>query len=157
VDARLVAWEIDYGDEDTDSFNGPLSSVDILNTTHTFTNAGPTTVTLRVTDSAGNTDSSTLTVDVFDAPKVSVSTSSGSPDAGVVPFEVRAETPEGTKITSYRMEVAGDDSFFLDGDSAPPSSRDVTLAPGRYTVVLTVTDDAGGTAVSDPVDVEVSS
>jgi len=157
VDARLVAWEIDYGDDDTDSFNGPLSSVDILNTTHTFTNAGPTTVTLRVTDSAGNTDSSTLTVDVFDAPKVSVSTSSGSPDAGVVPFEVRAETPEGTKITSYRMEVAGDDSFFLDGDSAPPSSQDVTLAPGRYTVVLTVTDDAGGTAVSDPVDVEVSS
>jgi chitodextrinase len=157
VDARLVAWDIDYGDHDTDSFNGPLSSVDVLNTTHTFTNAGPTTVTLTVTDSAGNTDSFTLTVQVFDAPKVSISTSGSSPaDAGVVPFEVRAETPLGTKITSYRMKVSGDESFFVDGDSAPPNSQDVTFAPGRYRVVLTMTNDAGGTAVSDPVDVEVS-
>jgi len=156
VDARLVAWEIDYGDQTTDSFNGPLSSVDILNTTHTFTNAGPRTVTLKVTDSDGNTDSSTFTVDVFDAPKVSMSASSGSPDAGEVPFEVRAETPLGTEITSYRIEVAGDDSFFIDGDSAPPGSQDLTFTPGSYTVVITVTNDAGGTAVSDPVHVEVS-
>jgi hypothetical protein len=109
-----------------------------------------------VTDSVGNTDSFTLTVQVFDAPKVSISTSGSSPDAGVVPFEVTTETPLGTKITSYRMKVSGDDSFFVDGDSAPPNSQDVTFAPGRYRVVLTMTNDAGGTAVSDPVDVEVS-
>ena len=53
------------------------------------------------------------------------------------------------------MEVAGDDSFFLDGDSAPPASQDITFASGSYTVVLTVTNDAGGSAASDPVDVEV--
>ena len=69
VGTDLVAWQIDYGDHITDSFNGPLSSVDVLNTTHTFTNAGPQTVTLTVTDSDGNTDSATLTVDVFDAPR----------------------------------------------------------------------------------------
>ena len=155
VGADLVAWQIDYGDHITDSFNGPLSSVDIVNTTHTFTNAGLQTVTLTVTDSAGNTDSATLTVDVFDAPQVSISTPSSSPEAGVVPFELSAGTPADTAITSYRMVVTGDDTFFLDGDSAPPPSQDITFASGSYTVVLTVTNDAGGMAVSAPVHLEV--
>jgi PKD repeat protein len=155
VGTDLVGWQIDYGDHITDSFNGPLSSVDVLNTTHTFTTAGPQTVTLTVTDSAGNTDSATLTVDVFDAPQVSLSTPSSSPAPGAVPFDVTAETPPGTAMTSYRMEVTGDDTFFLNGDSAPPPSQDLTFASGSYTVVLTVTNNAGGTAVSGPVAVEV--
>ena len=155
VGTDLVAWEINYGDHVTDSFNGPLSSVDVVNTTHTFTNAGPQTVTLTVTDSDGNTDTATLTVDVFDAPTVSISTSGAPAEAGVVPFEVTAETPPDTAITSYRMEVTGDDTFFLDGDSAPPPSQDITFASGSYTIVLTVSNDAGGRAVSAPVDLEV--
>ncbi len=151
----LVSWELDYGDHVTDSVNGPLGSVDVLNTTHTFTTTGLQTVTLTVTDSDGNTDTATLTVDVFDAPGVTVSAPDGAPEAGVVSFELTADTPPDTAITSYRFEVTGDDSFFLDGDSAPPPSEDVTFGSGSYTVVLTVNNDAGGTAVSDPIDLEV--
>ena len=155
VGTDLVAWQINYGDHITDSFNGPLSRVDVLNTKHTFTDPGRHTVTLTVTDSNHNTASTTLTVDVFDAPQVSLDMSDDSPEAGVVPFHVKAETPRDTMITSYRWEVAGDDSFFLDGDSAPSASQDITFGSGSYTVVLTVTNDAGGSAASDPVDVEV--
>ncbi len=154
--AYLTAWTIDYGDHISDAFNGRLSTVDVLNTKHTFTNTGPHTVRLTVTDSAGKTASTTLRVDVFDAPEVSIEMSDESPEAEVaVPFEVKAKTPEDTAITSYRLEVAGDDSFFLDGDSAPPTSQTITFDSGSYTVVLSMTNDAGGTAVSDPVDVEV--
>jgi PKD repeat protein len=155
VGTNLVGWQIDYGDHITDSFNGPLSRVDVLNTKHTFTDPGRHTVTLTVTDSNHNTASTTLTVDVFDAPQVSLDMSDDSPEAGVVPFHVKAETPRDTMITSYRWEVAGDDSFFLDGDSAPPTAQDITFGSGSYTVVLTMTNDAGGTAASVPVDVEV--
>jgi len=155
VGTEVVAWEINFGDHITESFNGRLSSVDELNTSHAFTNTGPRTVTLTVTDSDGNTDSATLTVDVFEAPKVSISTPSSSPEAGAVPFEVKAETPPNTAITSWQMVVTGDDSFFIDGDSAPPTSQNVTFAPGSYTVLLTVTDDAGGATASEPVHLEV--
>jgi chitodextrinase len=155
VGADLVSWDISYGDHVSDSFNGSLGPVDILNTTHMFADAGPHTVTLTVRDSDGNTDSTTLAVDVFGAPHASVSTSSSSPAAGVVPFEITTDTPPDTAITSYRMEFTGDDTFFLDGDSAPPASEDVTLHSGSYRVILSVTNDAGGTAVSAPVNLEV--
>ena len=132
VGTDFVAWEISYGDHITDSLNGRLTTVDVLNTKHTFANAGAHVVTLTVTDSAGHTASATLMVDVFDAPEVSLRTSSSSSEAGVtVPFEIKSETPRDTAITSYRMEVAGDDSFFLDGDSAPPPSQDITFASGQ--------------------------
>jgi PKD repeat protein len=155
VGADVVAWEISYGDHIADSLNGPPSPVDIMNTTHTYTETGPHTATLTMTDSDGNTASTTLTVEVFDPPTVSISTAGRSPEAGSVPFAIDAATPADTVITSYRMEVTGDDTFHLDGDSTPPSSQDLDLASGRYRVVLTVTNDAGGAAVSDPVDVEV--
>lgn len=156
VGADVVAWTIDYDDHISDVFNGRLSTVDVLNTTHTFTNTGSHTVKLTVTDSTGHTDATMLTVDVLDAPEVSIGMSDDSPEAGVIPFEVKSETPPHTAITSWQLVVTGDDSFFLDGDSAPPTSQDVTFAPGSYTVVLSVTNDAGGTAVSGPVEVEVS-
>ena len=155
VGTEVAAWEINFGDHITESFNGRLSSFDSLNTRHAYTDTGAHTVTLTVTESTGHTDTTTLTVDVLDAPKVSISTPSSSPEAGAVPFEVKAETPPDTAITSWQMVVTGDDSFFIDGDSAPPTSQDVTFAPGSYTVVLSVTNDAGGSAVSDVVEVEV--
>src|SRR4029077_6210287 len=99
VGTDLVAWQINYGNHITDSFNGTLSRVDVLNTKHTFTDPGRHTVTLTVTDSNHNTASTTLTGDVFDPPQVSLDMSDDSPEAGVVPFHVKAETPRDTRIT----------------------------------------------------------
>ena len=102
----------------------------------------------------GGTATDTATVHVFAAPKVSINTV-GSPTAGVpVTFEVHADDPAGTAITSYEMVVSGDENFLLDGASAPPAPPaplDVPFSSGTYTVVFTFTNDAGGTATSDPL------
>jgi PKD repeat protein len=152
----LTSWSIDYGDgTPVDSFTGPFGPADVLNTTHTFANAGISTVTLSITDSAGGTDAVTADVHVFAAPKVTLTTV-GSPQAGSpLTFQVHPDTPPGTAITSYQVVVTGDDSFFVDGQGAPPAGLDLTFASGSYTVVLTVSNDAAGTAASDPVTVVV--
>ncbi len=150
----LVGWSVDYGDGSTDSFTGPFDPADVFNTTHTYTGTGDKTVTLSVRDSDGGTATDTATVHVFAAPKVSINTV-GSPTAGVpVTFEVHADDPAGTAITSYEMVVSGDENFLLDGASAPPAppaTLDVPFSSGTYTVVFTFTNDAGGTATSDPL------
>ncbi len=152
----LVTWSLDYGDgSPVEEFTGPFAPADVLGTTHTFTNPGIRSVTLTITDSGGGTDSVVVAVHVFPAPKVTINTV-GSPQAGQpLTFEVHPDTPQGTTNTSYQVIVTGDDNFFVDGEGAPPATFDVTFASGSYTVVLTVTNDADGTATSDPVDVLV--
>ena len=77
------------------------SPVDILNTSHTFTGTGNKTVILTVTDSGGSTDHRRRHVHVF-APHRCRSPSKSTPPrpARAVTFEVTAETPKGTAITS---------------------------------------------------------
>ena len=150
----LVAWSVDYGDGSVDSFTGPFGPVDVFNSTHAFTSAGDQTVTLSVRDSDGGTATDTVTVHVFGAPKLSINTID-SHQAGTVRFEVHTDNPQGTAITSYEVVVSGDESFLIDGDSAPPATLDVPFSAGTYTVVFTFTNDAGGTATSDPIVVVV--
>ena len=152
----LASWSLDYGDgSPVEEFTGPFTPFDVLGTTHTFTNTGIRSVRLTVTDSGGGTDTVVVDVHVFAAPKVSINTV-GTPQAGqALTFEVHPDTPQGTTNTSYQVVVTGDDTFFVDGQGAPPATFDLTFASGSYTVVLTVTNDADGTATSDPVDVVV--
>ena len=153
---HFVSWEIDYGDSTSDSFNGPLSAVDVLNTTHTYTGTGDKTATLTVTDSGGGTASTTLLVHVLAAPEVSLSLKTSNPQANLpMTFEITPNIPQGETITSYQAVVTGDEVFFLNGTSAPPPTMDLTFKPGSYQVVFTLKTDGGGYVASAPVVVEV--
>ena len=158
----VASWSVDYGDGVTDSFPnvdnpGPFDPVQ-LNTSHTYNSNGPRTVTLSVTDSDGNSASDTITVQVFNAPTVSLSVQDISP-TGLVTFDVNAQTPGGTEITSWEMAVSGDEVFFLPDPGtppgAPPATLEVPFGPGTYTIDFMITNNAGATVFAVPVDLVV--
>jgi hypothetical protein len=154
----ITAWSIDYGDGSTETFSaGPLDPVD-LNTSHVYTATGTRTVTLTVTDSDNNTATDTITLNVFSAPEVTVSVKTIAPN-GDVTFDITAVTPPGTAITSWQMDVSGDDVFFLPdlGTPAgpPPPTMTVAFAPGAYTIDFEITNDAGASVFAVPVDLVV--
>jgi hypothetical protein len=152
----LVSWSVDYGDGTVDTFPGPFGPADAFNTSHVYAGNGDKTVILTVTDSVGDTATDTATVHVFNAPQVSLTLETAAPQAGVpVTFDVNTNIPNGTAVTSWQLVVTGDESFFVDGTSAPPATLEETFGSGSYTVVLMLDTDAGGSAISDPVQVVV--
>ena len=120
---------------------------------HTFATAGTYTVALTVTDAshATNTKSTAVTV------------AAGTNQPPVASFDLPtsacvAGTPCGFHNTSSDPDgtIASSSWDFGDG-TAPTTTPDAThtyAAAGTYTVVLTVTDDKGGTnAASQPITV----
>jgi PKD repeat protein len=130
------AWN--FGDGDSKTTSAPQ-------TTHDFQSAGAFTVTLVVTDDAGRTGSATNTVTVgAGAPTPNFSVSPTDPTtADTVSFNASASTPSsGRTIVSYQWDF---------GDSSSGTGVIAThrfLAARTYTVTLTVTDDAGRSAIT---------
>ena len=95
---------------------------------------------------------------VFNAPTVSLSVQDISP-TGLVTFDVSAQTPGGTEITSWEMAVSGDEVFFLPDPGtppgAPPATLEVPFGPGTYTIDFMITNNAGATVFAVPVDLVV--
>jgi hypothetical protein len=153
----LVSGTLDYGDGQTDTFTTPFGPVDFWNTSHSYANTGPQTVTLSVTDSAGATDTTSVTVQVYDAPTASVSVTSGPAQVGVpVTFALDASTPAGTGLNSYALFFSGPESFHYTGNTAPAATQDVTFTiPGTYTVAFSVTNDAGDSPATSVIDIVV--
>lgn len=118
---------------------------------HTYAEAGTYTVTLTVTDDDGATASTSQEVTVSLPPNVPpvADLTAAVTDATVALDAAGSSDPDGT-ITDYLWE-------FGDGESGTGVSTTHTYAEsGTYTVVLTVTDDAGATAsTSVPVTAEV--
>jgi chitodextrinase len=159
----ISSWSVDYGDGSTDTFTaGPFDPID-LTTSHTYLSTGNKTVILTVTDSANNTATDTVTLHVFNAPQVTITpTVAPTPNADGtfdVTFDISAVTPTGTAITSWEMDVSGDEVFFLPEPGTPagppPASLVVPFAPGSYTIDFEITNDAGASVFAVPVDVVV--
>ena len=132
---RITSYSWRFGDNQTG--NGRV-------VTHTYSIAGTYTVELTVTQTAGQTDATTETITVTDAPPIAQF--SFSPVTGKIPppldvtFDARAsKDPDGTVI-SYVWD-------FGDGNTGAGSILDHLYAlPGTYTAQLTVKDNAGLTS-----------
>lgn len=163
----LVSGSVDYGDGQTDTFTAPSGPADYWNTVHTYASTGPKTVTLQVTDDAGTTDTTTLTLDVYDAPTAAAQVTSGPAQVNQpVTLALDTWTPAGTHLTSYDVIVRGEtndpagapaQSFILRNAAAPPATRTITFsAPGTYTLVICADNDAGATAETTEITVPVA-
>jgi chitodextrinase len=135
-DGGITSYRWEYGDGS--SGTGRTAS-------HTYEATGEYTVTLRVTDDDGNTDTATTTVSVTDRPNepptASVSVQPSAPSVGAtVTFDgTSSSDPDGT-LTSYEWSVDG--SPVASGETAEYSFE----TPGDHEIELVVTDDAGSMA-----------
>lgn len=111
---------------------------------HTFSNPGIHTATVTVYDSRNATASTTVTVTVGPPNQAPIAVASANPTRGVAPLTVNFSSagstdPDGT-IAAYSWNF-GDGAT---SNQANPSH--VYPTPGAYNVVLTVTDNRGGTS-----------
>src|SRR5437870_10730685 len=106
---------------------------------HSYTSSGPKTATGTIADAAGQTASSSVTIQVYPVPAVAASVD-------------RPNASPGTTLTFTANATGGSGTFtyswgFGDGFSAQGNVvTHVYEAPGQYTAVVTVQDSAGGTA-----------
>jgi PKD repeat protein len=133
-DGQITSYEWSFGDGTTAT--GETA-------THSYSSNGTYTVTLTVTDDAGNTDTAERTVTVQDARDTT------PPEAVAdVPTNVSVDesftasgrnSSDGGRITSYEWS-------FGDGTTATGETATHSYSTnGTYTVSLTVTDEAGNT------------
>jgi PKD repeat protein len=138
LDGTVVSYDWDFGDNSAGSG---------MNVTHTYA-AGTYTLTLAVTDDMGATDSATIniTITATTSPQPPIADAGGSYSANVgvlVQFDGSASSDPDGFIASYSWDF-GDGS--ATGSGVGPVH--IYTTPGNYTVVLTVTDDQGLTAVA---------
>jgi PKD repeat protein len=140
----------DFGDGTTASGATP---------THAFAGAATYVVRLTVTNSAGQTATTTQTVSVSAAaggtgltPRLTVSPNPGNTATDFV-FDASTSTAGSSPIASY---------LFRFGDGTPdvtttsPSTTHRYAANGNYTATVTLRDNANSTATSPPVAVTVA-
>jgi PKD repeat protein len=132
------AWDLD-GDNQFDDGSGSTAQ-------KSFSTPGAHTVTLKVTDASGATDTVTHTIEVANREPIAAFTHSPiSPETGdSVTFTSTSTDPDGS-IVSLAWDLNGDGQF--DDGSGSTAQRTFQL-PGAYTVRLQVTDNEGATAVA---------
>jgi PKD repeat protein len=115
-------------------------------TSHTYTTPGTYTATLTATDDLGVSNSTSQTITVDAAPTPSFTASSTTPAAGsAVSFDADSSSDSVGTITSYTWS-------FGDGSTAAgPAPTHVFAASGTYTVVLTVSNNAGQSATTSRI------
>ncbi|MDD4903946.1 MAG: PKD domain-containing protein [Candidatus Bipolaricaulis sp.] len=138
------AWDFD-GDGSIDAHGSPVL--------HIFADAGRADVSLTATDDAGNTDRTSLTVEIrgsssvstpaaksFQPPIADFVVSSTSAALGTsVDFDGSASVDFDGIIVEYAWDFDGDGLT----DAVGPTASHVFSAAGSHTVSLTVTDDGG--------------
>ncbi|HXI33126.1 MAG TPA: PKD domain-containing protein [Gemmatimonadales bacterium] len=128
-DGSITAYSWTFGDGGTSTVQNP---------SHTYGAAGTYTVTLRVTDNQGatNTTSQSVTVTAPNQPPVAAFSSSCSGDTCT--FTNTSSDPDGS--------IASSSWTFGDGQTSNAASPSHTYTTsGTYTVQLTVTDNQGAT------------
>jgi PKD repeat protein len=139
-DVGVAGYEWDFGDGETATGATP---------THTFASPGNYTVTLTVTDAAGNVDADTVVVAAVDvtAPRAEAGPSRTVDVNESVVFDGGASTDD-DGIVSYRWS-------FGDGDwTSGERVYHTYVEPGTYTAWLRV-EDAAGNVDRDAVGVTV--
>jgi PKD repeat protein len=131
-DGNIVAYFWDFVDGNTG--NGATPS-------HIYTSTGEFTVTLTVSDDAGDTGSDTTTATISDVANEAPAADAGGAYSGVegeaFGFDVSGSSDVDGSIVYYRW-------YFGDGSSGTGISPSHTYAnAGTYTVTLIVTDDEG--------------
>jgi PKD repeat protein len=133
----ITSYAWDFGDGTTASVASP---------THAYTMPGSFVARLTVTNSAGQTGTSTQTVSVG-APlqaRITATPTTGTTTTTFF-FDARTSTPgTGTFITSYRFTF-GDGTF---QDSSSPTATHTFAAAGSYTVTVTIRDNQATPATS---------
>lgn len=135
VDGQIVSYDWSFGDGKTGS--GKVVA-------YTYSSGGKFNATLTVTDNEGKTDSTSRLITVYQKPTASFT---ATPTQGIVPlkvdFDASASSDVDGQIVSYKWD-------FGDGLTAEGKKVSNTYSTvGRYTVILTVTDNDNytGTAV----------
>lgn len=137
-DGTIVSTSWSFGDGNTSSSASP---------TYTYSTPGSYTVTLVVADDDGATGSASITIDVDAAPNIPpVAAASASPttirQGLAVSFSSAGSSDSDGTIASYTWDF---------GDGATSNLANPTHAyatPGTYSPTLTVTDNAGATAIA---------
>ena len=142
--SSTVQW--DFGDGTTRSAGDRV--------THSFDEPGTYEVTVEVSDTAGNNDTATRTVEIHepdeDAPTARAAVEPQPVEAGA-PFTLKANDSDDERgIASYAWDLNGDGSGDVGGEQATHSFG----SAGTYNVTLTVADGGGNTNTTTvPVEV----
>jgi YD repeat-containing protein len=140
------AWDLDgNGTFETDTGASPVL-------THTFTRAGPATVSLRITDDRGQTGVTTRQINVADHPPVAAFTITKNPATirNAVTFDASRSTDTDGRIVDYMWDLDGNGTFETDTGSKPRVSH-TYAKPMKMTVRLRVRDDDGLTSDASAV------
>lgn len=137
--SSIVKYEWDF------ESNGRIDA-EGARTSFTFPNKGRYTVTLKVTDSIGETDSETLIVTVGNKPPIPSFTFSPKEPTirDTVHFYDTSEDPDGTIVSWYWNFGDGHTSTIKD-------PTHVYADKGSYTVTLRVTDDDGNSDLTTKI------
>ncbi len=131
--ATIVAADVDNGSSDAE---GPVTlSIDI-DTFDCTDVPGPVTVTLTVTDAAGNTDTCTSAVTVED---------NVAPTAICQDITVQLDASGNASIAATDVDNGSNDACGIASLAVSPNTFDCTDV-GNNTVTLTVTDNNGNTS-----------
>ncbi len=132
-------------DFDGDGYNNDPDEVDTPTPSHTFSNAGPKSVSLRVTDQDGGSAIDTHNV-VIDGPVADFTWTPTSPVTGQTVTFNNASIESGSGFLGNPSWDLNNDGSFGDGPGEGDLSPSRTFpAPGNYTIKLRVTDSNGVT------------
>ena len=137
---EIASFQWDFGDGTTAEESGPT-------VTHTYEQSGDYTVSLTVTNSQGNTASTTQSITVLqgnERPQATFSVDTSEPQAGQsITFDGSGSADPDGQIETYRWTL-GDGTVLEGADQA--SVTHTYEQPGNYQVTLVVTDDEGATS-----------
>jgi PKD repeat protein len=150
VGSGIDLWQWNFGDGSAN-----VSTTSSTNPSHTFSSYGNYTVTLTVTNTAGS--SSTLQrvnyITVWDAKPVANFT--GNVTSGAVPLTVLfTDHSTGANITLWQWSFGDGSSNVTSATSTNPIHT--YNATGKYTVMLTVTNDGGSSTLTRTTYITVS-
>ncbi|MCK5524351.1 MAG: PKD domain-containing protein [Thiomargarita sp.] len=145
-DRHFVEW--DFGDGNKASKLLPLNTYS-SSTAYTYTQRGTYTATFKVTDTRGDTASTTITVIVEAPPIVDVGNDIALDVGELANFSGTFSDPDGKPRYNYTWKFGdGNTSVGRTRTTTRPLKVDHTFtAPGEYTLTLEITDKNGNTGL----------